>query len=132
MRIHLSILLLVLAQPVFADAYKCKSSTGQTVITDKPCDVIGHGYLKSAKSDVTDSNSVARAQADLQRQKSWLDGRDEMHRDDAVLAQQKAAAVDRSYPAEQPQKLKSESIWDKSWGCGNRSCPSTVTSSGRR
>lgn len=132
MRFHLSILLLVLAQPVFADAYKCKSSTGQTVITDKPCDVFGHSHLNSSKSDVTDSKSVARAQSDLQRQKSWLAGRDQMHRDDAVLAQQKALAVDRSYPVEQQQKLKSESIWDKPWGCGNRSCSSTVTSTGRR
>lgn len=132
MRFHFLILLFVLSHPAFADAYKCKSASGQIVITDKPCDVIGHGHLKSSKSDVTDSTSVARAQADLQRQKAWLAGRDQMHRDDAVLAQQKAAAVDRSYPVEQPQQRKSESIFDKPWGCGNRSCSTTVTSSGRR
>ena len=71
MRFHLSILLLVLSQPVFADAYKCRPSTGQAVITERPCDN-GYGYASSAKSDGTDTESYRRAQADLQRQKDWL------------------------------------------------------------
>lgn len=116
--------LAVFSQSVLADAYKCKSSSGQVVFTEKPCEV-GHTLAGSSQTDHVDSH---RAQADLNRQRGWLAGREQMHRQDAINAQNQASAIHRMYPQESPKVLKSESIFDKPWGCGNRSCPSVSSS----
>lgn len=71
MRYHLSILLFALAQPVFADAYKCRSTTGQVIITDRPC-AAGYSVSSSVRSYSIDAESHRQSQADLKRQKEWL------------------------------------------------------------
>jgi hypothetical protein len=74
MRIHLSILLLVLAQPAFSDAYKCKDQNGRVLFTERPCEN-GHSHA-SVKSYAIDPESVRQSQAELQRQKAWLSRRE--------------------------------------------------------
>lgn len=113
--------------PSFADAYKYKSVNGQVVFTEKPCEV-GQTLSRAVKSEFVDSQ---RAQMDLERQRGWLAGREQMHRDDAINAHEQAMAVDRAYPQEIRKTTKSASIFDKPWGCGNRSC-SKVSSTTRR
>lgn len=75
MRFLLSILLFTAFQPALADAYKCKSPTGQVVFTDKPCE-LGYSQHSSSKSDPSDYESIRRAQSDLQRQKNFVASRD--------------------------------------------------------
>lgn len=114
------------SQSVMADAYKCRLPDGRFVITEKPCEV-GSVTSGSAKSDPVDASSYDRAQSDLNRQKGWVAGREQMHRDDAAIARRQAAAADQAYPVSPPKQIKSESIFDKPWGCGNRSCSQTFT-----
>ena len=69
MRLHLSIFLLLLAQPAFSDAYKCKGPNGQVVFTESPCEN-GFSHSSSARTYASDSDNAIRARADLQRQKT--------------------------------------------------------------
>lgn len=75
MRFYCSVLLFALAGPVLADAYKCKSPTGQTIFTERPCEN-GHVQASSARSYANDADNAIRAKADVQRQKDWLSRRD--------------------------------------------------------
>lgn len=72
---YLCFLLALVSQTVFADAYKCRSSSGQSVISERPCDG-GYSVTSSARSDNVDSEADRRAQADLQRQREWLSNRE--------------------------------------------------------
>ncbi len=126
MRYMLSALLFVVAQSVFADAYKCKAPGGQVVITAQPCDV-GYQTARAARSDGTDAASYAQAQSDLQRQKAWLAGREEVKQQDAVIAQRQANDANQVYRHAEQARSNAGSIWEKHWGCWDSSCPTTTT-----
>lgn len=121
---YLLLLLLFAAQFANADAYKCKGENGRMVITATPCEA--GNAVGVARSDSPDQQSYNQAQADLRRQKRWLAGREEVQQREAANAhRQSSASVLPSPPV--PEHSNSGSIFDKSWGCGNRSCPSTTT-----
>jgi len=119
------LLLLAFSTLANADAYKCKGANGKAVITATPCEA-GYTSVGAVRSDETSADNYNQAQADLQRQKAWLVERDKVNRHDAAIAQQQADAVARAYP-QVPQPQRSESIWDKPWGCMWHSCSSTKT-----
>lgn len=90
MRFHLSILLLVLAQPAFSDAYKCKGPNGQVLFTERPCE--NGSQASSAKSYAIDPETVRQSQAELQRQKDWISRREADHRIPSPVSSSHAAA----------------------------------------
>lgn len=122
----LFLIAVLISAPALADAYKCKSPAGQVVFTEKPCEV-GHTSVRAVSSDGIDDAAVARAQLDLERQKAWVSGREKMHQEDAAIYRQRAAAADAGYVTSPAAQTKSESIFDKPWGCGNRSCSTTAS-----
>lgn len=119
------LLLLLAAQFANADAYKCKGENGKAVITASPCEP-GYTGVGVSRSDSTDQHSYNQAQADLRRQKEWLAGREEAQRRDASIAHRQSSVAALPSPPV-PEQSSSGSIFDKSWGCGGRSCPSTAT-----
>jgi hypothetical protein len=126
---YLFLLLLVVSHPAMADAYKCKGADGKVLISFAPCGA-GYAAVRAAESDRFDAGSYNRAQADLQRQRVWLAGRDKERQVDAVAAQQQAAAVQGAYPQDTQQPVKSDSIWDRPLGCWfGGSCPTSKTTS---
>lgn len=75
MRKYLFILFLCLSTLVNADAYRCKGSNGQVLISTTAC-----SDSRSTTRVINDANpdeiALERAQADLERQKQWLRSRE--------------------------------------------------------
>lgn len=67
--------LFCLSTVVSADVYRCRLANGQTVVSTSPCT-----NSQSASRVIADSNpneaALLRAQADLERQKRWLQSRE--------------------------------------------------------
>lgn len=118
---ELFLILVLISTSAFADAYKCKSPSGHVVFTEKPCDP-GYTNTRAVSSAGVDDVAVARAQSDLERQKAWLAGREQIQREDAAAIARLRVAAEAAYPSAPSVPAKSESIFDKPWGCGNRSC----------
>ncbi len=69
-------MLLSVSPPTQADAFRCRSSTGQIVISNIPCGD-SHKTTSVVSGESPDAASLRTAQSDLERQKQWLRQREE-------------------------------------------------------
>lgn len=74
-KIYLFSMLLCISLAVNADVYRCKGGNGQTMISTSPC---GDSYstTKVVGQESSDALALQQAQADLERQKRWLQSRE--------------------------------------------------------
>jgi hypothetical protein len=90
---YLFLVLCFLSAVVNADAYRCKATNGQAVISTSPC-TDNQSVTRVISDTNANEEALHRAQADLERQKRWLRSRESEQRQ---LAPQHAIA-----PASRP------------------------------
>lgn len=61
--------------PVHADAFRCRSTTGQVVFSNLPC-AETHRTTNVVNTENIDESNLRKAQTDLERQKLWLKQRE--------------------------------------------------------
>lgn len=106
-----------------ADAYRCNEG-GKVVITNSPCVA-----TKVIQSDNPSSESVYRAQRDIERQRGYLSRRSADQQADNRAAQRHAQEVDRMYPV-RPEPVQTLSPGISFPGCGlGGSCSTSRTTS---
>ena len=80
------IVALLFSLPVFADAYKCKDSSGKITVSSSPCPDYSY-QVKTVPDSSPSITNYNRAQSDLERQKAWLNRRQSQQaRDEVTVA----------------------------------------------